>query len=125
MEYGSKLLKNCVFRVWQIIPDTDTDTTCRYWDWAGKDVPENGLPPVLYEEKVEIMATGGKKQIVDNPLSFSSCVGGTPADFSDEKDDLTGQVAYFSKWRRTYRYAYSTPDPEGSRIYLLQKMFKA
>ncbi|KAG1813746.1 hypothetical protein EV424DRAFT_1326492 [Suillus variegatus] len=32
-----------------------------YWDWGGKDVPENGLPPVLYEEKVEIMATGGKK----------------------------------------------------------------
>ncbi|KAG2111280.1 uncharacterized protein F5147DRAFT_744943 [Suillus discolor] len=96
-----------------------------YWDWAGKDVPENGLPPVLYEEKVEIMATGGKKQIVDNPLSFFSYVGGIPADFSDEKDDLTGQVAYFSKWRRTYRYAYSTPDPEGTHIYLLQKMFKA
>ncbi|KAG1881362.1 common central domain of tyrosinase-domain-containing protein [Suillus tomentosus] len=96
-----------------------------YWDWAGEDVPENGLPPVLYEEKVEIMATGGEKQIVDNPLSFFSYVGGIPADFSDEKDDLTGQVAYFSKWRRTYRYAYSTPDPEGSHIYLLQKMFKA
>ncbi|KAG1897281.1 common central domain of tyrosinase-domain-containing protein [Suillus fuscotomentosus] len=58
-----------------------------YWDWAGKDVPENGLPPVLYEEKVEIMAVGGKKQIVHNPLSYFSYVGGVPSDFSDEKDD--------------------------------------
>lgn len=96
-----------------------------YWDWADKDVPENGLPPVLYNEKVEIVAAGGKKQIVGNPLSFFSYVGGVPSDFSDEKDDTTGQVAYFSKWQRTYRYAYSTPDPEGSHIDLLQKAFKA
>ncbi|KAG1873834.1 common central domain of tyrosinase-domain-containing protein [Suillus subluteus] len=52
-----------------------------YWDWADKDVPENGLPPVLYEDKVEIMATGGNKQTVDNPLSFFSYVGGIPSDF--------------------------------------------
>lgn len=96
-----------------------------YWDWADKDVPENGLPPVLYKEKVEIVAAGGKKQIVGNPLSFFSYVGGVPSDFSDEKDDTTGQVAYFSKWQRTYRYAYSTPDPEGSHIDLVQKAFKA
>ncbi|KAG2112667.1 common central domain of tyrosinase-domain-containing protein [Suillus discolor] len=96
-----------------------------YWDWAGKDVPENGLPPVLYEEKVEIMAVGGQKQIVNNPLSYFSYVGGVPSDFSDEKDDSTGQVAYFSKWQRTYRYASSTPDPEGSHTDLLQKTFKA
>lgn len=96
-----------------------------YWDWAGKDVPENGLPPVLYEEKVEIVAARGKKQTVNNPLSFFSYVGGVPSDFSDEKDDTTGQVAYFSKWQRTYRYAYSTPDPEDSHIDLLQKAFKA
>ncbi|KAG1718300.1 common central domain of tyrosinase-domain-containing protein [Suillus occidentalis] len=89
------------------------------------DVPENGLPPVLYKEKVEIVAAGGKKQIVGNPLSFFSYVGGVPSDFSDEKDDTTGQVAYFSKWQKTYRYAYSTPDPEGSHIDLLQKAFKA
>ncbi|KAG1816855.1 common central domain of tyrosinase-domain-containing protein [Suillus subaureus] len=96
-----------------------------YWDWADKDVPENGLPPVLYEDKVEIMAAGGKKQTVDNPLSFFSFVGGIPSDFTDEKDDTTGQVAYFSRWQRTYRYAYSTPNPEGSHIDLLQKTFKA
>ncbi|KAG1751810.1 common central domain of tyrosinase-domain-containing protein [Suillus lakei] len=95
-----------------------------YWDWAGKDVPENGLPPVLYENKVEIMTAGGKKQAVDNPLSFFSYVDGIPSDFSDETI-LTGQVAYFSKWKRTYRYADSTPNPEDSRIDLLQETFKA
>ncbi|KAG0692058.1 common central domain of tyrosinase-domain-containing protein [Suillus ampliporus] len=96
-----------------------------YWDWAEKDVAENGLPPVLYEDKVEIMAAGGKKQIVDNPLSFFSYVGGIPSDFTDETDDSTSQVSYFSKWTRTFRYAASTPDPEGSQIDLLQKTFKA
>jgi tyrosinase len=95
-----------------------------YWDWADKDVPENGLPPVLYEDQVEIMAAGGKKQTVDNPLSFFSYVGGIPSDFTDERDDSTGQVAYFSKWQRTYRYAASTPNPEGSRIDLLQTAIK-
>lgn len=65
----------------------------RYWDWADKDVAENGLPPVLYEEKVEIVAAGGKKQIVGNPLSFFSYVGGVPSDFSDEKNDT---VCYLS-----------------------------
>ncbi|KAG1750495.1 common central domain of tyrosinase-domain-containing protein [Suillus paluster] len=96
-----------------------------YWDWAEKEVAENGLPPVLYEDKVEIMAAGGKKQIVNNPLSFFSYVGGIPSDFTDEVDDSTDQVAYFSKWQRTYRYAASTPDPDGSHIDLLQKTFKA
>ncbi|KAG1751812.1 common central domain of tyrosinase-domain-containing protein [Suillus lakei] len=95
-----------------------------YWDWADVDVPKNGLPPVLYEPKVEIMTAGGTKQTVDNPLSFFSYVGGVPSDFSDESDD-SGQVAYFSKWKRTYRYAYSSPDPEESHIDLLQKTFKA
>ncbi|KAG2135388.1 common central domain of tyrosinase-domain-containing protein [Suillus bovinus] len=95
-----------------------------YWDWAGKDVPENGLPPVLYEKTVKIMSAGGKEQTVDNPLSFFSYVGGVPSDFSDEKDDESGQVAYFSKWQRTYRYASSTPNPDGSNIGLLQKAFK-
>ncbi|KAG2143655.1 common central domain of tyrosinase-domain-containing protein [Suillus clintonianus] len=96
-----------------------------YWDWADKDVAENGLPPVLYEEKVEIVLPGGKKQSVVNPLSYFSYVGGVPSDFSDETDSSTGQVAYFSKWNRTYRYPPSTTDPEGSQIDLLQKAFKA
>ncbi|KAG1810849.1 common central domain of tyrosinase-domain-containing protein [Suillus subaureus] len=95
-----------------------------YWDWAEKDVSENGLPPVLYEDKVEIMAAGGQKQIVDNPLSFFSFVDGVPSDFSDETL-RTGQVAYFSKWHRTYRYVASTANPEGSDIDQLQKAFKA
>jgi tyrosinase len=68
--------------------------TCRYWDWADKDVPENGLPPVLYEDKVEIMAAGNKTQTVDNPLSFFSYVGGIPADFTDE---TSGSVCYLSR----------------------------
>ncbi|KAG2131871.1 common central domain of tyrosinase-domain-containing protein [Suillus cothurnatus] len=94
-----------------------------YWDWADKDVPENGLPPVLYEDKVEIMAAGNKTQTVDNPLSFFSYVGGIPADFTDETSGST--TAYFSKWKRTYRYADSTPDPKGSNIDLLQEALKA
>jgi hypothetical protein len=95
MVYGSKLPRNCDFRACWVISDTGTDVyiMCRYWDWADKDVPENGLPPVLYKEKVEIVAAGGKKQIVGNPLSFFSYVGGVPSDFSDEKDDTVGYLS--------------------------------
>ncbi|OAX41795.1 Di-copper centre-containing protein [Rhizopogon vinicolor AM-OR11-026] len=97
-----------------------------YWDWAEMDVATDGLPPVLYEDKVKIMVAGGQKQSVDNPLSFFSYVGGVPSDFADETDlSAPGQVAYFSKWLRTYRYAASTPDPKGSQIDLLQKTLMA
>lgn len=57
-----------------------------YWDWADVGVAENGLPPVLYETKVEIMAARGQTQTVDNPLSFFTFVGEIPPDFTDEKD---------------------------------------
>ncbi|KAG2121574.1 common central domain of tyrosinase-domain-containing protein [Suillus cothurnatus] len=95
-----------------------------YWDWAEKDVSENGLPPILYEDKVEIVAAGGQKQIVNNPLSSFSFVDGIPSDFADETL-RTGQVAYFTKWHRTYRYVASTANPEGSNVDQLQKAFKA
>ncbi|KAG1899611.1 common central domain of tyrosinase-domain-containing protein [Suillus fuscotomentosus] len=94
-----------------------------YWGWAEKDVSENGLPPVLYEDKVEIMAAGGQKQIIDNPLSFFSFVDEIPSDFGDETL-RTGQVAYFSKWHRTYRYAVSTANPEGTDLDFI-RAFKA
>lgn len=86
VECGSRLPRNCVFRTHQVISDTylDDHISRRYWDWAEKDVSENGLPPVLYEDKVEIMAAGGQKQIIDNPLSFFSFVDGIPSDFGDE-----------------------------------------
>ncbi|KAG2082901.1 common central domain of tyrosinase-domain-containing protein, partial [Suillus cothurnatus] len=95
-----------------------------YWDWAEKDVSENGLPPILYEDKVEIVAAGGQKQIVNNPLSSFSFVDGIPSDFADETL-RTGQVATSTKWHRTYRYVASTANPEGSNIDQLQKAFKA
>ncbi|KAG2125794.1 common central domain of tyrosinase-domain-containing protein [Suillus clintonianus] len=95
-----------------------------YWDWAGKDVPENGLPPVLYEDKVEIVTAGGQKQTVDNPLSFFSFVDGIPQDF-DDKTVRSGHVAYFSQWKRTYRYAASVVNPESSDVDAMQQAFKA
>ncbi|KAG1857734.1 common central domain of tyrosinase-domain-containing protein [Suillus subalutaceus] len=95
-----------------------------YWDWADKDVPENGLPPVLYEDKIEIMAAGGKKRIVNNPLLiFLVCRWNSIRLY--RRDGRLGQVAYFSKWQRTYRHADSTPNPEGSHIDSLQTAFKA
>jgi len=96
-----------------------------YWDWAAPGVAENGLPPVLYKNTVEVVTAGGKKQTVDNPLAFFTFVGGIPPDFTDETDDTTGQTAYFSKWTRTYRYAASSPNPPDSNIEALQTKFKA
>jgi tyrosinase len=78
--------------------------TRRYWDWAEKDVAEKGLPPVLYEDKVEIMAAGGGKQTVDNPLSFFSFVGGIPSDFTDEADESVGHFP-FSKLQNLLTYS--------------------
>jgi len=86
------------------------------------------------------MAARGRKQIVNNPLSFFSYVGGIPSDFTDETDPSvrhllfselrnlfecswqTGKVsAYFSKWQRTFRHPASIPDPKGSNIDELQQ----
>jgi tyrosinase len=58
--------------------------TRRYWDWAEKDVEENGLPPVLVDNKVAIITVGGQMQNVNNPLAYFPYVGEIPSDFTDE-----------------------------------------
>ncbi|KDQ53372.1 hypothetical protein JAAARDRAFT_433926 [Jaapia argillacea MUCL 33604] len=86
-----------------------------YWDWAEADVAVKGLPPVLETDKVTITLPGGTKKEVENPLSYYPFEGGKiPPGFEDESDPDTGETAYFSQWKRTYRHAASTPTPVGS-----------
>ena len=59
----------------------------RYWDWARPVVGTEGLPPVLYEDKVTITVAKGinveARATVDNPLAFSP-INPIPPDFTDE-----------------------------------------
>jgi tyrosinase len=67
-------------------------------------VAENGLPPVLCTDKVEIMAARGRKQIANNPLSFFSYVGGIPSDFTDETDPSVRHL--FSELRNLFECSW-------------------
>ena len=66
----------------------------RYWDWARPEVGTEGLPPVLYEDKVVITVPKGisaeVKIKVDNPLAFSP-INPIPPDFTDEDN---GEVCH-------------------------------
>ncbi|KAH7886251.1 common central domain of tyrosinase-domain-containing protein [Phlebopus sp. FC_14] len=95
-----------------------------YWDWADPKVETEGLPPVLYEETIPVRIAGGKTATVQNPFSFYTFQGPIPADFEDVENPRTGQIAYFSAWKRTYRYAASSPNPPGSDITALQASLK-
>ena len=59
----------------------------RYWDWADPKVENEGLPPVLYEDRVPIAVpkniSAGAKAMVDNPLAFSP-INPIPPYFTDE-----------------------------------------
>ena len=55
-----------------------------YWDWAEPRVEKEGLPCVLYEEKLKITLAGGKCQEIDNPFAFYTYQESIPPDFQDE-----------------------------------------
>jgi len=55
----------------------------RYWDWAEPRVEQEGLPPVLYEDKLTITVAGGKTTTVNNPFSYYTYQTGIPSDFED------------------------------------------
>ncbi|KIJ67237.1 hypothetical protein HYDPIDRAFT_25708 [Hydnomerulius pinastri MD-312] len=96
-----------------------------YWDWAHPKVADEGLPPVLYEETLEIMVAGGQMKTVTNPFASYSYQVSIPPDFTDETNSRTGETSYFSTWTRTYRHAISSPNPPGSNIDALQTALKA
>ncbi|KAI6154136.1 common central domain of tyrosinase-domain-containing protein [Pisolithus tinctorius] len=95
-----------------------------YWDWADPRVAQEGLPPVLYEDQLEVTVAGGKKTTVQNPFSYYTYQGGIPSDFTDLENSTTRQTAYYSKWTRTYRHPPNTPEG-GSDINALQQALKA
>ncbi|KAI6142105.1 common central domain of tyrosinase-domain-containing protein [Pisolithus tinctorius] len=82
-----------------------------YWDWAALKVRDEGLPPVLIDDEVEILVAGDQTEVIRNPLSYYTYQGGVPPDFQDELSPRTG-MAYFSSWTRSFRH--STEDPVGS-----------
>ena len=56
----------------------------RYWDWAEPRVEKDGLPSVLYEEKLTITVAGGKTTTVNNPFSYYTYQTGIPPDFEND-----------------------------------------
>ncbi|KAF5381295.1 hypothetical protein D9615_008337 [Tricholomella constricta] len=101
-----------------LIPLTDTGTfflASRYWDWAGKDVGQDGIPDVFCTYEVQILdPTGtGSKTPIANPLSYYPF-----AEIPDGFNSVTHQddagkteTAYFANWQVTTRHAPSSPDP--------------
>ncbi|EGO02408.1 hypothetical protein SERLA73DRAFT_178343 [Serpula lacrymans var. lacrymans S7.3] len=93
-----------------------------YWDWAAEDVARNGLPRVLKEDKLKVFMGGRNEIEVANPLSYYPYVGEIPPDFQDV-ESVNG-VSYFSQWRRSFRYAESSPDAKRSNIQALERVLK-
>ncbi|KIK12137.1 hypothetical protein PISMIDRAFT_689732 [Pisolithus microcarpus 441] len=79
-----------------------------YWDWAAPQVAEEGLPPVLIEDTVEILLPGGIAEVCPNPLSYYTYQGGIPPDFANE--ETRSGTAYFSTWPRTFRHSPSSEN---------------
>ncbi|GJE90071.1 di-copper centre-containing protein [Phanerochaete sordida] len=96
-----------------------------FWDWAAGKASKDGVPRVLTDDKVSISMPGGGKEDVDNPLAFFPFKT-VPEGFQDEVlDPANPEVkAYFAQWKRTFRYAGSTPNPTGSGIAELNAQFK-
>ncbi|GJE90053.1 tyrosinase family protein [Phanerochaete sordida] len=81
-----------------------------FWDWAAEKVATNGVPKVITDEKVSIAMPGGVVKEVENPLAYYP-FDTIPEGFRDEVFDVK---AYFSQWKRTFRYVQSTTQPDGN-----------
>ncbi|KZT27179.1 Di-copper centre-containing protein [Neolentinus lepideus HHB14362 ss-1] len=97
-----------------------------YWDWAESKIATDGLPPVLYTNKIEITLPGNTKVEVDNPIAYYPFKA-IPQGFTNEASPTgtAGVTAYFADWKRTYRHAKSSPNPGDSNIPDLQKQLKS
>nr|UXP86201.1 polyphenol oxidase 4 [Volvariella volvacea] len=89
-----------------------------FWDWTDPRTEIEGLPRLLYQEKVTIYPpTSREPLLVDNPLACYKFGSTLPPGFSDipEPPGKGGVSAntYFSKWNRTYRWPEKVPkDPK-------------
>ncbi|KAF8523887.1 common central domain of tyrosinase-domain-containing protein, partial [Hysterangium stoloniferum] len=82
-----------------------------FWDWAEKRVEIDGLPEVLHSDEIRVRVPGEKTIPVPNPLAWMP-LPSSMDDFKDRPLKLK-DVAYYTKWKRTYRYAESKEvDPE-------------
>ncbi|KAI6142107.1 common central domain of tyrosinase-domain-containing protein [Pisolithus tinctorius] len=81
-----------------------------YWDWAAPHVADEGLPPVLIDDMVEVWDAFRQTETIPNPLSYYTYQGGIPNDFEDE--GTRDGTAYFSSWPRSFRHSPS--DRNGS-----------
>ncbi|KAF9064242.1 common central domain of tyrosinase-domain-containing protein [Rhodocollybia butyracea] len=96
-----------------------------FWDWAAKKVQTEGVPVVLTCDKVMIYLPQNRSIEVDNPLEFYGFKS-IPDGFEDEVLDPSNPeaTAYFKEWTRTFRYAPSTPTPNGSNTAKLNEKIK-
>ena len=67
----------------------------RYWDWAEPRVETEGLPPVLYEEKLTITVAGGRTTTVNNPFAYYTYQTPIPSDFENETTEVYFKRTYF------------------------------
>ncbi|KDQ53370.1 hypothetical protein JAAARDRAFT_39428 [Jaapia argillacea MUCL 33604] len=101
-----------------------TELRFPYWDWAAEDVAIQGLPLVLYSEKVSISLPSGIKQAIDNPLAYYPYDGGKVPSGALDEHVVPGATAFFSKWKRSYRHADSSPTPSGDNIERLNRVLR-
>ncbi|KIJ62546.1 hypothetical protein HYDPIDRAFT_94060 [Hydnomerulius pinastri MD-312] len=94
-----------------------------YWDWADPKVSEEGLPPLFYDETLDIKipGLGGETKPAKNPFAYFS-FDSIPEGFAKFQRDKN--TAHFDEWKRTFRHAPSAPDASESNIPLLQEGLK-
>ncbi|KAF9220357.1 Di-copper centre-containing protein [Gyrodon lividus] len=92
-----------------------------YWDWAGPEVKDKGLPSLFYSNELKVRATGNKTVSVPNPISLFKFPY-IPEDFQNVTRN--GVTAWFQEWPQTFRHAADSPNPPGSDIQQLQDELK-
>ncbi|KAG7086997.1 hypothetical protein E1B28_012975 [Marasmius oreades] len=93
-----------------------------WWDWAKN--AKDGLPVVLTDDRVSLVLKGTTVTATcSNPLSYFPFKS-IPDGFQDITDPESKVTAYFAKWKRTFRYAKSDPNPPDSDIPALNAALK-
>ena len=97
LESGSRRPRNSVFRTsyhlflfHRVRPVRDS-----YWDWAEPRVEKEGLPPVLYEEKLTITVAGGRTTKVNNPFAYYTYQAPIPSDVENKTTEVCFKRTYF------------------------------
>ncbi|KAL0567066.1 hypothetical protein V5O48_014930 [Marasmius crinis-equi] len=94
-----------------------------WWDWAAEGVGKTGLPTVFSDKEVVLKVTKDITVAVENPIAYFPFMD-IPKGFKDVTDPDTKMTAYFSKWKRTVRYAKSNPDDPESDTDALNEALK-